>query len=198
MGMSPGGMSRADRARWKTASSLADIGELTVEWLSGDIRQTPSHGGPPCDETLPHIEALAAANRAGFVTTSSQSASSPEDPPEWGECEAWAHGLISDSALCRLRAQAAGTPLLLAGARGHEFFGECSYALRYARRVWRDETGFYAARCPDARREIAAAWWVSVTDPEPGRNDRLWPMLASFAGTTTACPSCSYCNGGTA
>lgn len=193
-------MSRADRARWKTASSLADIGELTVAWLYGEIIHTPRPGGPPEAETIPHLDVLAAANRAAFVTTSSQSASNPEDdppgpsdPPGYGECEAWVDGLVSDNTLQRIQAAVIGTPLLLAGARGRQRFGESRYSLR---RAWRDETGFYEARCPDAASEIRAAWLITITDPEPGTNARLWPMLAAFAGETTTCPSCSYCNGG--
>ena len=189
-------MSRADRARWKTASSLADIGDLTVEWLHGGITQMPGHGGPPCEETIPHLEVLAAANRAGFVTTNSQSASSPEQAARHGApWEAWADGLVSDNALQRIRAAVIGTPLLLAGARGRQRFGEARWP--GMRGAWRDEVSFYEARCPDAASEIRAAWLITITDPEPGTNARLWPMLAAFAGATTACPSCSYCNGGT-
>lgn len=187
-------MSRADRARWKTASSLADLGELTVAWLNGEITQTPSHGGPPDPETPPHAAVLAAANRAGFVTTNSQSATTPAEIAAygWREGEAYADGLVSDDTLQRLQSAVIGTPLLLAGVRGRQRFGECSYG----RRAWRAETDFYTRRCPGAADEIASAWWVHVSDPETGTNARLWPMLADFAGVTRTCPSCSYCTGG--
>jgi hypothetical protein len=44
--------------------------------------------------------------------------------------------------------------------------------------------GFWMDRCPLARGELEAAWYVIITDPEPGRNDRLWPALERFAATT--------------
>jgi hypothetical protein len=183
-----GDMPRADRARWAAASSLADLGEMNVAWLHGEIRQTPSRCGPPQDETIPHVEVLAAVNRAGFVTTNSQSAITAAEAAEhgWMECEAWVCGLAGDETLGRLRAALAGTPLLIGWTRGRESHGtEC----RYARRAWRDETHFYSDRCPDAAAGLRAAWWVIISDPEPGRNDRLWPAIEAFSAAAKGEPS---------
>jgi hypothetical protein len=166
-----GHMSKADRTRWRTARSLADVGELTAAWLHGEIRQTPTHSGPPQDETIPYIDVLAAVNRAGFVTDNSQAAVSDE----WGECEAWVSGLVSEETLARVLAALAGTPLVTVGARGRDKLGNGS------RGAWRDTIGSTGDRCPRAVREICAAWRITITDPEPGRNDRLWPALSAFA-----------------
>ena len=175
-------MNRHDRKLWASARTLADVSALTVRWLNGEIKQTPGHGGPPCAETIPHIEVLTAVNRAGFLTTNSQSAA----VASWGTCEAWVAGLMSGEALQRIQAEViANPPLILAGARAHQRFGESPLNLRAA---WRDDTGFYADRCPQAAAEIRDAWFITITDPEPGRNDRLWPALADFAE-----PRCYRC-----
>jgi hypothetical protein len=158
-------MNRRDRAAWKSAVTWADLGERVVGWLNGRITQTPGHLGPPDPETIPLIPALTAANRAGFVTDNSQSADGP-----W---EAWVVGFASDATLAGLRAAVAGTPLILTACRDRE------HACQWRRCPRQELLGYWAARCP--RAELAAAWWVVITDPEPGRNDRLWPALAAFA-----------------
>jgi hypothetical protein len=191
-------MSRHDRQAWASAKGLVHLGSLTEAWLRGELRQTPSHGGPPDPETIPHIEVLAAANRAGFITTNSQSATTPAEIAAygWREGEAYVDGLVSDNALQRLQAAVIGTPLVLSCARGRQAHGPAEH--RWLRRAWRSDTDFYTRRCPGAADEIASAWWVHVSDPETGTNARLWPMLAAFAGLTSTCPSCSYCQGGSA
>lgn len=67
-------MSRADRRAWKDARTLTDLGELMARWLEGDIRSWPGYqpGYGPELESRPLIPAMAAANRAGYVTTCSQ------------------------------------------------------------------------------------------------------------------------------
>ena len=175
-------MNRRDRKLWASARSLADVGALTVRWLNGEMKQTPGHCGPPCAETIPHIGVLSAVNRAGFVTTNSQSAA----VASWGTCEAWVAGLVSDGTLQRIQAEViANPPLRLAGATGRQRFGESPLDLRAA---WRDDTGFYADRCPHAADEIRDTWFITITDPEPGRNSELWRALAAFAD-----PRCHRC-----
>jgi hypothetical protein len=171
-------MKRADRKRWKAARSLADVGELTVAWLRGELAETPGYGGPPDPETVPHVPVLAAVNRTGFVTDNSQSASSAADARQWN---AWVCGLIGDAGWARLAAAIDGTPLVVeARCRGREHHGHRGGWLRCPRR---DVVGLYADRCPGAAAEIRAAWHVVLADPEPGRNDRLWPALERFAVT---------------
>jgi hypothetical protein len=180
-------MSAGDRAAWLSARDFADLGDLTVKWLHGEIQQTPDHAGPPAEETIPHIEVLSAANRAGFVTTGSQSADAATGG--WPACEAYVQGLASDATLRELRFAIAGTDLVMSGARGREIFGNREarrwhrmLRTRWLRRVWRSDTGFYRHRCPRVSAEITAAWWVNIADSVPGRNDVLWPALAEFAG----------------
>jgi hypothetical protein len=167
---------RADRARWKQARTLADLGELVIAWLNGEIRQTPGHCGPPCDETIPLIPALTVINRGGFVTDNSQLAESTGD----GTWNTWVSGFAADDTLARLRAAVSGTPLTLDACRGR--IHGCG------RRPWRlppcprnQVTGFWAGACPHVAGALWGTWWVYIEDPEPGRNDRLWPALERFA-----------------
>lgn len=184
-------MKRADRKRWAGARSLADMGILTVAWLHGDLGQTPGYGAPADPETKPHIPVLAAANLAGFVTDNSQSASSPAEAEQHGwQWNAWVCGLVDHASLARLRAAIDGTPLdLEAWCRGREHHG---HDTRWPFRWWHcprhDVTGLYANRCPGAATQIAAAWHVVLADPQPGRNDRLWPALERFAAASGAPP----------
>lgn len=67
-------MSRVDRRRWQSATTLADLGHLTAAWLEGDIKSQPAYqaGFGADDETTPLIPTLARLNRLGFVTNQSQ------------------------------------------------------------------------------------------------------------------------------
>lgn len=170
------GMSRHDRAVWASAQNMEDLGALVCEWLRGGLIQTPGHAGPPCEETIPLIGVLTAANRAGFVTDNSQRADS-DGTRSW---EAWVTGLASDGTLARLRGAVAGTPLVLTACRGREHDGHRNWM---GRCPWREVTGFWADACPAAAAQIRACWHVAIDDPEPGRNDRLWPALIRFAST---------------
>lgn len=172
-----GGMSRHDAARWASAKNMADLGELVVAWLHGEIAQTPGHCGPPCRETIPLVPVLELVNRAGFVTDNSQQAASRKGRT-WNT---WVIGFASDATLARLRAAVAGTPLELDACRGKVH--DCG------RRPWglprcprKDATRFWADACPDVAGELAGTWWVYIEDPEPGRNSVLWPALEAFAG----------------
>ncbi|URN11353.1 hypothetical protein LUW77_03420 [Streptomyces radiopugnans] len=67
-------MSRTDRKAWAQARTIADLGELTARWLEGRIGSQPGYmpNCGPDEETTVLVPALAAANRAEFLTTNSQ------------------------------------------------------------------------------------------------------------------------------
>ncbi|MDG9701678.1 hypothetical protein [Streptomyces sp. DH37] len=67
-------MPRTDRRTWATARTVADLGELTARWLEGRIGSQPGYvpNCGPDEETRELMPLLAAANRAGFLTTNSQ------------------------------------------------------------------------------------------------------------------------------
>lgn len=67
-------MSRTDRKPWAQARTIADLGELTAQWLEGRIGSQPGYmpNCGPDEETAALVPALAAANRAGYLTSNSQ------------------------------------------------------------------------------------------------------------------------------
>jgi hypothetical protein len=58
---------------------LADLGELTAQWLEGTIASVPTvwPGCGPDEEATELIPVLAARNRAGYVTTVSRAGEGP-------------------------------------------------------------------------------------------------------------------------
>lgn len=169
-------MKRSDRRAWRSARTLADLGELVIRWLDGEIEHTPAHLGAPERETIPLIPVLTTLNRAGFITDNSQRAESMRGET-WN---AWVCGFASDEVLARLGEAVAGTPLLLTACRNCHH--ECGQrADEWWHCPWKDTADFWAGRCPRAADGIYACWYVCVSDPEPGRNDLLWPALEGIA-----------------
>lgn len=185
-------MSRADAARWKSAASMADLGELVIAWLDGEIIQTPGHCGPPCDETIPLIPSLTILNRGGFVTDNSQLAEGSDD-------DAWTanvSGFAADGTLARIRQACDGTRLAVWACRGKVH--ECPRVFGHRLCGWRDMAGFWAERCPLAAGQIGDCWYVTVEDPELGDNDLLWPVLEKALGRDCTYASCHHTHEGDA
>jgi hypothetical protein len=66
-----------EMAPWRAATTLAELGELTAQWLEGDQPWVPGNAviAPPNDETLELVHVLAALDRTGrLITTNSQPA----------------------------------------------------------------------------------------------------------------------------
>ncbi|GGJ86930.1 hypothetical protein GCM10011583_18170 [Streptomyces camponoticapitis] len=182
-------MSRRDRRAWRTASTLADLGELTARWLEGDLKSQagyqPRYG--PDEETAELIPTLAAACRAGFLTDNSQPGEDETAAGVRWQQRAAVDGYLTDlDLLSRIRAAAKaegvllvvnqpggrarqGIPATKADGETYTWFGRAP--TRADRRISWD--GVSRA----AHREIAAARHVTLIDPEWGRNDRLWPLL---------------------
>jgi hypothetical protein len=168
-------MSRADAARWKSAQTMPDLGERVIAWLNGEIAWTPGHCGGPCEETIPLIPSLTILNRGGFVTDNSQLAEAADDGRTWNT---WVSGFAPDAVLERIREACGGTDLAVSACRSHVhdchwrrglgFFWACP---------WRECTDFWTDRCPAVADDLWDCWFVVIEDPEPGRNDLLWPVL---------------------
>jgi hypothetical protein len=191
-------MNRHDRKRWASAQTLADLGALMIAWLNGEMRETPGHLGPPCEETISLIPVLIACNRAGFVTIGSQPGK--VETCAGGLCEqrAGVEGIADAAALARLREAIKGTGLRLithrAPRRQWRWSGATHEdAMVVTRDCGEDFTQFGAtlsrglacdmagARSPEACEAVIAAWQVTIIDPEWGRNSVLWPALERFA-----------------
>lgn len=207
---------RADTALWADARSLADIGELTAQWLEGRIAHQPAYCDPepgeepgPDPETVLLVPWLAAACRAGYVTSCSQPG---ETNWKTGEnCQRAAVEGFCDAAgmlrLTRLGREAgliviahdpSGPPGWRLRLRG----GCCRMCTRLPGAVpvtcWdgTDETWFGARRprrdlrhvhvgygeCHrDAVKAICSAWQVTLIDPEWGPSLKLQAVLQLFA-----------------
>lgn len=188
-------MNRADRQRWGAARTLAGLGELTALWLEGGIASQPGYAPNcgPAEETHALVQVLAAANRAGFVTDASQ----PGDCWQNWDQRAAVEGFAAPGAAGRLREAAGASGLLVrvqAASRWRNGYGQavavtrCSgrdvtrFGVQLSRRQIRDGHLGYGVCHPDAVRALRAAFRVTLIDPEWGRNDLLWPVLARFAG----------------
>jgi hypothetical protein len=194
-------MSPEDRERWRSARTLADLGELTAQFLEGKLQETPTHLGPPDAETGPLIPVLAAANRAGFVTHMSQPGI-PRDKHGFAQ-RADVSGYAAPAAFARLMTAASGTDLIVTAARALDeseerrfgpFFAitldegeECTWdGLAVSRSIMASD---YGREChPAVIRELADAWQVTLIDPVWGRNDVLWPVLEAFAASAERMP----------
>lgn len=188
-----GSASAEGKARWLSARTLADLGELTAQWLEGRLNYNPTYGDP-APETSELIPVLAAANRAGFVTHMSQ----PGEPRDvHGSAQrADVSGYCAPEAFARLMAAASGADLIITAGRalgaseerkfgpfftitldeGEEFTWD---GLALSRSILDDSYGWDCH--PKVVDELFAAWQVTLIDPVWGRNDVLWPVLQAFA-----------------
>jgi len=180
-----------DKVVWRTAASLADVAALTARWLTGELRGQPGYCGPVDvdEEDAPGMtDVLISCNRAGFLTASSQAGydGAGYDGAHWRQFAA-VDGLISDADLPLLHAALAGTGMVVDASgdgqavtfrQGHAYtwFGR-----RRKRTDLADDWTGYGICSPAAVAELLRACPVVVYDPEPGRDDRLWPALADFA-----------------
>jgi len=189
-------VTRSDLAAWQSARTLDDVGELTARWVEGDLASQPGYCGP-CDIEDPAlVPLLAALNRAGFVTTGSQTGESGPgyDGAHWQQ-RAAVEGFAGErTALALIRAAAAGglisvsyPPSTLPRWRYHysrsvtitmrEDRKITGFGVQLPRRHIRDSWIGYGICHPDAVNALCSAWQVTVIDPEWGRPDMLWRAL---------------------
>lgn len=169
-------------AAWQQARTLAELGELTAQWLEGALAHQPMYLGGPSPETLPLIPHLAAYNRAGFITGQSQ----PGIPFENGWVQrAWVHGFGGAETADKIESELLGTDLIVCttppgadnptricvttnNGRAHTIGG----AMRagYLAEQYREAL-------PAALPALLNAWQIEVIDPRWGRNGLLWNRL---------------------
>jgi hypothetical protein len=193
------GMSKQDTALWRRARTLADLGELTAQWLEGTVSSIPGvvSGYGPDEETIHLIPILAAANRAGFVTDFSQPG---EDDEGWIQRAAVA-GFASPATFAALTAAAADADLMLTAARaaGDDWGTPITVTVDNGREntwaggaqgrsaIW----DTYGCCChPSLVETLCDSWQLTLADPQWGRDDHLWPVLQAFA-------SAQHMSGGT-
>ena len=193
-------MSAADLAAWQSARTLADLGKLTAQWLERRVASQPGYtaGCGPDPETAPLITVLAAANRAGFITCSSQPGytGASEDTGQRAAVEGFAgHGhaltLIREARTAGLTV-VAYPPVMLPRRRYRHV--QSVAVTRYA---GQDVTWFgvqvprghitsritgYGICHRDAVDALCGAWQITIIDPQWGRNTVLWDTLAAVSG----------------
>ncbi len=192
-------MSRADRKRWASTRSLADVGEVMALWLEGEVKSWPGYapGCGPDEETTELIPTLAALNRAGLVTISSQPGLPPTrgwDGRDWQQ-RAAVKGFAVGSTLYELHgvAEDAGLRVIRHRTRRRWFGsfrgGRSAVPVTATGDVGRVATAFgaeldaavvefiFEGIGDAAMNEVLDAWQVTVIDPVWGRNDVLWPTL---------------------
>ncbi|MEU0030755.1 hypothetical protein [Streptomyces sp. NPDC006335] len=190
---------RAEIRTWKQARAFEELAVLTARWLRGHLSWHPNgHRGGPDSETVPLVEALAAANEAGFLTDGSQPgelATFHELP--WRQ-RAFVSGFVADPALARaLCARAAEAGLVVRAYRPGSRVDENGERNAVDVTTWgaRVNTGMGNWVPPRAVRrilpgcdrravrEVARAWQVTLIDPVWGRNTVLWPALGEVLGS---------------
>jgi hypothetical protein len=194
-------MRRSDRHRWAAARDMTDLGELTAQWLEGAIGETPNYLGPPDPETFELVPVLAAANRAGFLTYGSQPGfdGTGFDGVRWMQ-RAAVEGFASAYTTMRLDSAATRAGLKVIWHNPKRLPRRRTSYDGSLTTTWRDGkpyTSFgytlskhdlrweYGGCSRAAVRAVCSAWQVTIADPEPGRNDRLWPALEQFAAEVT-------------
>lgn len=186
--------------QWAHTRTLTDLGELTAQWLEQTIPTQPGYHGGPAEETLPLVPTLAAANRAGYVTYSSQPGHDGDgyDGVRWQQRPA-VEGLVAGGpAAAGLVAAARGCDglqvLVQSAARWRcRYDWAVTVTRRWVAGEWEPMTGFGVQLsrrelaslydgCPRAAvRAAQGAWQVTLIDPEWGDGGRLWELLDGWA-----------------
>jgi hypothetical protein len=190
-----GTLTPADRPRWAAARTLADLGELTAQWLEGRIDSRPGYYGRVDEDKAPGLtETLILLNRAGFLTDDSQAGFDGKgfDNAHWQQ-RAAVTGFASEETYGWLEASVHGTrfkafgwptvsrqgsrpmPAVCVTRRNSE---ECTwYGDQYSMSELTDE---FAGCGHDAIDALCSVLTVTVYDVVPGPNE-LWAVLRQAA-----------------
>ena len=188
---------RRARRVWRQATTLTHLAHLTANWLDGTLPAHITYGPNPDPETTGITRALAAVNRAGYLTTSSQ----PGHPPTVGhdgsvyEQRAAITGHIADPTLLHHlvdTAERAGLTVITHTAdtsTGPDWMiatrqdGQPTAAFGEHVTPVQLRADWYGVS-DQAHAAVAAAVQVTVVDPVWGRNDVLWPALTHLTAAT--------------
>lgn len=194
-------MKLSERRMWRSALTVQDLADLTARWLEGTIGSQPGYQPRygPDSETADLVETLAACNRAGYLTIGSQ----PGLITEHVRQRAAVEGFTADmKMLRRLETLAASiglrTAVHLISAPSEPVDGfkvtisEGEPFTAFGRHLEiRDLAVIWQGCSRTAVDAVAAAYQVTVVDPEYGRTDRLLAVLDEAAGLSG--PVCSDC-----
>ena len=195
-------MRRPDRALWRDAHTVGDLGLLTARWLEGTIDSQPGYE-PSCgpdEETAELIGVLAQANRAGFLTATSQPGSGPDigvDGAWWTQraaVEGWIAPGLGRGGELTTAAHEAGLLLITHPAhrrprRGHGAAGGVVVTTRngiattvLGRPAAQSEVRFrWKEVARPARQAVLAATQITLAADALGPHQRLWDVLEQWA-----------------
>lgn len=172
--------SKSKAKNWRTARSLADMGELTVLWLLG---QLPHPGGyeSPDEETMRIQDALVRLNRGGFVTEFSQ----PGEKLKNGFAQrAAVSGFCSEAVARKLAALTLCSDLIVIAYPPNELVRQLwGYMIPITVEDYHPFT--WSGRYGDPRESMRGlsrqalkilrdSWYVVMIDPRWGREKYLW------------------------
>lgn len=182
-------MSRIHPA-WTRATSLADLGRLTADWLEGRLGgECPGYCDTTTDPETKHlIPTLARVNRTGFVTSNSQ----PGEKHPQQRQRAAVDGYINDPHLFRRITDEAVRANLTVVVERPGDHNRGFVVTQQKRRIggWRDLTWFGLSVPRQERVEVdwhetgrgavheaGQAICLTLIDDTWGRDDRLWKAL---------------------
>src|SRR5664279_2484203 len=170
--------------RWMEPLSLAELGELTAQWLEGSSWGPWQCGEGPDEETAHLVPSLSAMNRSGYVTDFSQPG---ELDGRWSQRAAVTGFCTVAEADC-LASLSLESELIVITAYPAV---EAEYELPITHEAGRAHTrlagrGFFEEpddlweEChPSTWSLLAACYFVTVCDPQWGRDDLLWPSVVA-------------------
>ncbi|MGX1913597.1 DUF6919 domain-containing protein [Streptomyces phaeochromogenes] len=192
-------MSRTDRRRWKSAKTVADLGELMALWLEGQIASRPGYQPRygPDDETTHLVPTLATLCRAGYVTTCSQPGFAGTGTDGlWWEQRAALELVVTDPTLFHRLVNAAYAAGMFVRINDHRPDGgvreqpvvvttrDGEPVTAFGGRISRADMAIqWPELNRDLCRQVSTGTYVSVIAPEYGPDgDRLWITLDLLTG----------------
>lgn len=164
---------------WQQAGSVSRLREVTARFVEGRLRAHPAYlAGGVSAETEPLVDVLAAINRGGLLTHTSQ----PGGAGEFVQ-RAWAHGFATEAVVDVLTAASLDTDLLVLALPPRVLDGARVCVTRSGRRecTWAgafdDPVAVYGTGSRELALQLARLWCVDVIDPVWGRDDLLWSTI---------------------
>lgn len=165
---------------WKSAETFEQLCELTAKFIEGKSPFCPSYGGAADPETQSLVPYLAALNRSGFMTESSQPGEETESYKQRSYVDGYARETTAKQ-IARMSlyidlhivvypvGQAIGSQTPVTVSDFHPFTWSGFFT--------GEEVEFYAQEFPNVQTILEPLWGVSVIDLVWGRQDYLWENL---------------------
>lgn len=171
---------------WQNAQTLEALCELNARYIEGEVDFSPTYGGPLDEESGPLIPYLAALNRSGFFTITSQ----PGEDDGHSKQRALVDGFASEETAQRIERLSLVSDLYILTSPPGRYNG-CTMPITtdlFRPYSWagavhlEDETGLFLEiphieKYCGSVQGLREAWYVCVIDLCWGRKDYLWRIL---------------------